>query len=701
MTDTNIITDVSKNLNPNVTKHEDNNIQFQSMTKEQLLNVYMNQEFGMSADDITDMVTEDIKNILTDYDVSEDEFKFEDIRIYGSYSKGTNKVGSDLDIVVQYSGSLKEDSAFNMLHDEELSIYDKKGNKVKIDINPINTADHGSIDEYSKILFQSAYHGTPHRFDTFSTDNIGTGEGAQAHGWGLYYSQSKDVAEGYRKRLSDASGDERNTIIKRIKTYGKKAAKEFYKEKEKEFREEAKKTSDSEWWNKEADYFKDVYQNIIDSIPQEEINNSGQLFEVDIPDSDVLLDEDKLLGNMHLKEGLADKLLSWADDNGLYYNIDLSKTGGEIYDAISNKLGSDKKASELLNELGFKGITYDGRQDGRCYVIFDDKAVNVLKTYYQGENNNSKLTDEDKSNIQKFKDFVGKFFSNKLTKKDKSRPLMIGKTPSKLVDAGIPNNNLSIGYKVVEKAQDGRNDDHKLSQKTISKVLEALHTPIAIIKGEQNKNETKENNRYAIIVDLQNDKGNYVVVSIESDKNIGSGNVINDIRSIHSRQSFVPMLEKAINDNRLLKIKESKMKDLLLGNQPDIISGGGQVSLIDRIIEKNKSVNGGILFQDNEQGNSTEENIKGSRGFTYQRETAPNVIENIIVLLNNKADKSTLLHEFGHVYLQVMNDLARTNSKARERVLTIDKWLRHEQGSEYTTAQHEKFARGFVELVGT
>ena len=191
----------NKNVTPNqanVTKHEDKNIQFQSMTKEQLLNVYMNQEFGMSADDITDMVTEDIKNILADYDVSEDEFKFEDIRIYGSYSKGTNKVGSDLDIVVQFSGSMREDSAFNMLHDEELSIYDKKGNKVKIDINPINTADHGTIDEYSKILFQSAYHGSPHRFDTFSTDNIGTGEGAQAHGWGLYFAGDKETVEGYR-----------------------------------------------------------------------------------------------------------------------------------------------------------------------------------------------------------------------------------------------------------------------------------------------------------------------------------------------------------------------------------------------------------------------------------------------------------------------------------------------------------------------
>src|SRR5690606_21348765 len=35
-------------------------------------------------------------------------------------------------------------------------------------------------------LFASyAYHGTPHKVDRFSTDKIGTGEGAQAYGWGL------------------------------------------------------------------------------------------------------------------------------------------------------------------------------------------------------------------------------------------------------------------------------------------------------------------------------------------------------------------------------------------------------------------------------------------------------------------------------------------------------------------------------------
>lgn len=49
---------------------------------------------------------------------------------------------------------------------------------------------------------QVAWHGTPHAFDRFSTDNVGTGEGAQAFGWGLYFASRRDVAEHYRKALS-------------------------------------------------------------------------------------------------------------------------------------------------------------------------------------------------------------------------------------------------------------------------------------------------------------------------------------------------------------------------------------------------------------------------------------------------------------------------------------------------------------------
>lgn len=56
------------------------------------------------------------------------------------------------------------------------------------------------------VLEQSAFHGTPHTFDRFSLSAIGTGEGAQAFGWGLYFAENEGVAEGYRKALTRADG---------------------------------------------------------------------------------------------------------------------------------------------------------------------------------------------------------------------------------------------------------------------------------------------------------------------------------------------------------------------------------------------------------------------------------------------------------------------------------------------------------------
>jgi hypothetical protein len=50
-----------------------------------------------------------------------------------------------------------------------------------------------------------AYHGSPHRFDKFSLDKIGTGEGAQAYGHGLYFAEHPNVAKDYKTKLSDTT----------------------------------------------------------------------------------------------------------------------------------------------------------------------------------------------------------------------------------------------------------------------------------------------------------------------------------------------------------------------------------------------------------------------------------------------------------------------------------------------------------------
>ena len=48
----------------------------------------------------------------------------------------------------------------------------------------------------------TAYHGSPHKFDRFSLEKIGTGEGAQVYGHGLYFADNPAVAEEYKRELA-------------------------------------------------------------------------------------------------------------------------------------------------------------------------------------------------------------------------------------------------------------------------------------------------------------------------------------------------------------------------------------------------------------------------------------------------------------------------------------------------------------------
>ena len=65
---------------------------------------------------------------------------------------------------------------------------------------------------------QTAWHGSPFRFDRFSTENIGTGEGAQAFGWGLYFAGDKAVARYYRDMLTRNRGEDISDVKYRGRT---------------------------------------------------------------------------------------------------------------------------------------------------------------------------------------------------------------------------------------------------------------------------------------------------------------------------------------------------------------------------------------------------------------------------------------------------------------------------------------------------
>jgi hypothetical protein len=51
-------------------------------------------------------------------------------------------------------------------------------------------------------FFSRVWHGSPYNFEKFMLEHMGTGEGAQSFGWGLYFTDSRDLGESYRKNLS-------------------------------------------------------------------------------------------------------------------------------------------------------------------------------------------------------------------------------------------------------------------------------------------------------------------------------------------------------------------------------------------------------------------------------------------------------------------------------------------------------------------
>lgn len=80
-------------------------------------------------------------------------------------------------------------------------------------MKPQIVAAEAGLDAQGRRLDQPAWHGSPHIFDRFSTAYLGTGEGAQAFGWGMYFAQKRGIAKFYRdKEVSKRRGKKSATF---------------------------------------------------------------------------------------------------------------------------------------------------------------------------------------------------------------------------------------------------------------------------------------------------------------------------------------------------------------------------------------------------------------------------------------------------------------------------------------------------------
>lgn len=75
-----------------------------------------------------------------------DEVKLHGARVYGSRTRaGLYEEGSDVDVVLSYTGNIREDDFFSMLHEEGMEIAG-----LSLDINPISTEKTGTLEEFMK-----------------------------------------------------------------------------------------------------------------------------------------------------------------------------------------------------------------------------------------------------------------------------------------------------------------------------------------------------------------------------------------------------------------------------------------------------------------------------------------------------------------------------------------------------------------------
>lgn len=305
--------------------------------------------------------------------------------------------------------------------------------------------------------YQAAWHGSPHDFDEFDLGAIGSGEGNQAHGWGLYFAKDKKVSDLYRRELSLIHDVDKGTLFKvdvpdtktmideqqSLNILSKEtkqnlnAAINALPEQEKEvfineytnsplFNHYAKKEIDElrskfDQLDNEYRLLKDEYldkflKEDLNTITQRNLNRLSEKYNIDLkalkenPNSikDIKNQLDTMWFNAFKETGMAGK--KYRDVYWGKYKNDFSTllndggiNGRDFYMALSKALGGAKQASEHLNEYGIKGITYIGEQDGRCYVVFDDKAIKIIEKYNQSINGMTQINSPTDRLIQIFK----------------------------------------------------------------------------------------------------------------------------------------------------------------------------------------------------------------------------------------------------------------------------------------------------------
>lgn len=266
---------------------------------------------------------------------------------------------------------------------------------------PVETLTDEQMNQLANgSTLMTVYHGSGAKFDSFDHSFMGTGEGAQAYGWGSYVTEVEGIGRTYAESTSgnifrSGFGD---FYLREIRN-GLAEGKQFDEVKEKLL------ASHSEMYKK-AGGNTDMYGDFIsDYETLQQLNESDlpqrNLYTVEIPDNtgSNYLDWEKEV-DRDMSKRLSEQLfndISGNDTEGSYEeevekemlqrdiedSFESVRTGKDLYKAISLYIG-EEAASKFLSRAGFVGISYPaqyttgGRSDNaRNYVIFNEEDLKI------------------------------------------------------------------------------------------------------------------------------------------------------------------------------------------------------------------------------------------------------------------------------------------------------------------------------------
>lgn len=261
------------------------------------------------------------------------------------------------------------------------------GTVVGENLNPRNLARNLAKPNVREI---TTYHGTPHTFPAternplgeFDSSKIGTGEGAQAYGHGLYLAESPGVAQTYKDKLTP-TGKIPNAGADALQ----KMNPDLYAKLEKLAKDSGYSDVAINRMVVKPTEFREIDAKLKREILDFKKNSKGSLYHVDLPDPMIekMLDWDKPLSKQSgaAKESLklfAEKYPDAAEYLGMARH-DLT-FGPDFYKPLGGLFG-DKQASEMLRSVGLPGIKYfdagsrAGEKGTRNFVVFPGEESNL------------------------------------------------------------------------------------------------------------------------------------------------------------------------------------------------------------------------------------------------------------------------------------------------------------------------------------